>query len=54
MEWILDKETHTSGHTYDKKAESGIEFLRQMDPGSNLIKKFLDILIFIFPWNLVP
>lgn len=41
MEWILDKETHTSGLTYAKKADSGIEFLRQTDPGSDLIKKFL-------------
>lgn len=41
MEWILDKEIHTSGHIYDKKADSGIEFLRQMDPGSDLIKKSL-------------
>lgn len=41
MEWILDKETHTSGLTYDKKADSGIKFLRQTDPGSDLIKKFL-------------
>lgn len=29
-----------SGLTYDKKADSGIKFLRQTDPGSDLIKKF--------------
>jgi hypothetical protein len=43
MEWVLDRETYTKGHACggNKRTDSRIEFLRQMDPGSDSIKKSL-------------